>query len=91
LSPQFTIPVRPAGPPKIDATPQVDLFHPAFKHPQPLPEKTTRAFEKAKEAVANFVSQEEPQLSGVKILPLGTGSALPTKYRNGEHSLCFSL
>ncbi|EKM81596.1 hypothetical protein AGABI1DRAFT_105131 [Agaricus bisporus var. burnettii JB137-S8] len=82
LSPKFIIPVRPAGPPKLDPGLQVDLFHPAFDQPQPLPDKTLRAFGMAKEAVANFVGPQDPQLSGVKILPLGTGSSHPTKYRN---------
>lgn len=44
-------------------------------------------------AEAEGLEDEELELSkgkDVEIIPLGTGSAVPTKYRNGELFLCTS-
>ncbi|KAF9454406.1 hypothetical protein P691DRAFT_717421 [Macrolepiota fuliginosa MF-IS2] len=82
MTANLTASLRPPGPPQLDSSAPDDRFHSAFTQPQPLPEATAAAFEKAKEAISRrpVVHKETP--SGVTVLPLGTGSAMPTKYRN---------
>lgn len=85
MSANLSIPLRPPGPPKLDPSVLDDRFHPAFTRPQPLPDATVAAFEKAKEAVSRHPVTTGHRPSGVKVLALGTGSAVPNKYRNGKN------
>ncbi|KXN86195.1 Zinc phosphodiesterase ELAC protein 2 [Leucoagaricus sp. SymC.cos] len=82
LAPNYFIPLRPTGPLQQDQFLPSDKFHPAFTQPQPLPELTAAAFKEAKEAVSRHPVVQGQQPTGVKILPLGTSSAVPTIYRN---------
>lgn len=82
--------VRPAKPPvQLEI---VDLFHPAVSsnEPPPLPASTLKAFSEAKKNVEDHLDSGKvhiPKGADVKIIPLGTGSAIPTKYRNGSSTL----
>lgn len=78
--------VRPPRPPSIhESTIARDVFHPAVisQEPIPLPLATTQAFAQAKDAANALIDTPSPG-DEVLILPLGTSSAVPTKYRNGE-------
>ena len=79
------VPLRPSGPVRSHSFTLNDRFHPALSGStfQTLPDTTIKAFEEAKETVLRHPSAETQQPSNVKILPLGTGSSIPTKYRNG--------
>lgn len=66
-----------------------DLFHPAAEvhAPLALSDLTAKRFQEAKDAVVQYSlcsSIPETPGSNVIITPLGTSSAVPTKYRNGE-------
>jgi ribonuclease Z len=76
--------LRPPGPLQLDPTAPDDRFHIALAQSQPLPATTAAAFAEAKQAVSRHPVVKVERPSGVKILPLGTGSAVPNKYRNGE-------
>lgn len=79
------VPLRPSGPLQSDNFTLNDPFHSALSGSplQTLPDTTTKTFEEAKETVLRHPPAETQQPSNVKILPLGTGSSIPTKYRNG--------
>lgn len=62
-----------------------DFFHPAVssKSPLILPESTRSSFADAQSHVAH-TEAEEICGKDVTICPLGTNSAMPSKYRNGN-------
>lgn len=67
---------------------EYDRFHPAVTSPAPtpLPPSTLERFSEAKANIETFRRSGRlptPKGADVKILPLGTGSAIPSKYRNG--------
>lgn len=81
------ISIRPPKPPII--VDRYDLFHPAATlSPVVIPALTQQQFceAQAKVCVADVDRAAFPG-SDVTILPLGTGSALPSKYRNGQLNL----
>ena len=85
------ISLHPPRPPVLDiCTGKGDLFHPAVSSDSPLglPEPTRSSFADAQSYVAHTDS-EETCGGDVTICPLGTNSAMPSKYRNGD-SKCLS-
>ena len=81
--------------------PTHDLFHPAMTAqtstnvPLPLPPSTLEKFEVARSLVDDstdhiIAGSGTEKAKDVVVTPLGTGSALPTKYRNGEQFLASS-
>ncbi|KAK7437378.1 hypothetical protein VKT23_018623 [Stygiomarasmius scandens] len=63
----------------------LDRFHPAYINGLELEPAMQECFEKAKAEVAAFIeSNQRPEVAGsdVRIITLGTGSAVPSKYRN---------
>lgn len=67
-----------------------DLFHPAVTSSEPiaLPALTLERFAEVKAKVDEFSKSpalQQPKGADVKVLPLGTGSAVPTLYRNGTY------
>lgn len=89
--------VRPLQPPIHDQiAEEYDKFHPVVTSPTPvsLPPATLAAFSDARARIkADQESHPEPQKPGddVVILPLGTSSALPSKYRNGKSNFRFRM
>lgn len=82
-----TVSIRPPEPPIREK--HADMFHAAAVSPNPvsIEVNTARCFAGAKAKVeALEKSGKIPSVKGsdVVILPLGTASALPTKYRNGK-------
>jgi len=79
------VPLRPSGLVRSDNFTLNDRFHPALSGStfQPLSDTTIKAFEEAKETVSRHPPAGMQQPLNVKILPLGTGSSIPTRYRNG--------
>ena len=78
--------IRPPSPPKRDPYAQ-DKFHPVCQAPVELTQATREAFDKAQAVVSQRIAEGAvPKLPGsdVTVLPLGTSSAVPSKYRNGE-------
>ena len=80
--------MRPPAPPIIENLPgDGDRFHPAVKKSSSLDLSplTSEKFAAARLNVANAIEKgiDVPKGAGVGVLPLGTGSALPSKYRNG--------
>ena len=87
MTANFCISVRPPGPPKQDpqAT-RVDLFHPQITSNEPLALSPTilKQYDSAKETAASaLASRESKPGDDVTVIPLGTGSAVPSIYRNG--------
>jgi ribonuclease Z len=85
----LSVDLHPPRPPaqNLDAE-KSDIFHPAVSSNSflDLPELTRTRFMEAQAAVQ---SDSGPQLEGmpgkdVMICPLGTGSAMPSKFRNGN-------
>jgi ribonuclease Z len=67
-----------------------DLFHPAISSQntslRTLPKLTLERFADAKKRVEDHLNNGSvniPKGADVGVIPLGTGSAIPTKYRNG--------
>lgn len=78
--------LHPPRPPLPDLDPgKGDLFHPAVSSSSPLflPESTRNNFADAQSYVAR-TELEEICGGDVTICPLGTNSAMPSKYRNGD-------
>lgn len=78
--------LHPPRPPLLDLDAgKGDLFHPAVSSGSPLllPESTRGSFADAQTYVAHAES-EETCGGDVTISPLGTNSAMPSKYRNGK-------
>lgn len=78
--------LHPPRPPLLDLDAgKGDLFHPAISSSSPLvlPESTRNSFADAQSCVAHTES-EEIRGGDVTICPLGTNSAMPSKYRNGD-------
>jgi ribonuclease Z len=82
--------IKPTTPPSKDADiADLDLFHPAAvpflqqgRTPN-LSEGRTKQFEMAKNMLSQIIVEQESRPGhDVVVYPLGTGSALPTKYRN---------
>lgn len=89
LTSNLIVDVRPPRPPaQAKLTENDDKFHPAATSPEllALPGPTLAAFATAREKGAAAV-HGRPTRPGddVTIIPLGTGSAVPSKYRNGEY------
>ncbi|EGO29330.1 hypothetical protein SERLADRAFT_412876 [Serpula lacrymans var. lacrymans S7.9] len=85
--------IRPPRPPLHEKdTEHYDLFHPATSSSAPfsLPELTMKRFAEAKSAIEDRIANNTvPKQPGddITILPLGTGSAVPSKYRNVSGTL----
>jgi ribonuclease Z len=80
----LTIPIRPSGPPSTD-TQWEDKFHPRVQSSEDLlAPATQKKFNKAHALVASKEAEMSKIFPGsdVEVTTLGTGSALPTKYRN---------
>lgn len=79
--------IRPPAPPKQDPRVEgLDQFHPAILGTQPLkiPPEVTSAFLQARQDAEIALANREAQPGdNVVVVPLGTGSAVPTRYRNG--------
>lgn len=77
----------PQAPTRDQQTVDDDNFHPILTSAVPLalPLPTTTAFEVARQAVFAMEQSKRPSRPGddVVIVPLGTCSAAPSKYRNG--------
>lgn len=81
--------MRPPKPPRTDPlAEEIDPFHVGVSTSTPLalPEPTFAKFAEAQKLVQDYKAVAKPILPGdsVTILPLGTSSALPSKYRNGS-------
>jgi ribonuclease Z len=89
MSANLLVNMRPPGPPiKETFADEGDLFHPAIISPttHALPNGTLERFTEVRANVEEHIKSgkvSKPQGGDIKILPLGTGSALPSKYRNG--------
>lgn len=84
--------MRPPAPPIIENLPGGgDRFHPAVKKSSSLDlsQLTSGKFAAARLNVANALEKgmDVPKGAEVGVLPLGTGSALPSKYRNVSSTL----
>jgi len=78
--------LHPPRPPLLDLDARKDdLFHPAVSSGSPLvlPESTRNSFADAQLYVAQ-AKLAETCGGNVSICPLGTNSAMPSKYRNGD-------
>ncbi|TFK39749.1 hypothetical protein BDQ12DRAFT_734488 [Crucibulum laeve] len=87
------IQMRPPAPPAMEPTAEEnDRFHPVILSgvPLELSEGAQKRFKDAHKNVDAFISEGklwESKGADVGILPLGTGSALPSKYRNVSSTL----
>ncbi len=87
--PNTLLHVRPVRPPVQDELAREDEFNPLVAAGS-LPELSDSVMEKfaaVKAAVAERMGRDSPAIApgdDVVITPLGTGSAVPTKMRNGE-------
>ncbi|KAG6839604.1 hypothetical protein C0991_000997 [Blastosporella zonata] len=82
--------MRIGGPPALRDT--IDSFHKTVASADPitLPQQTRNMFAKAKKDVEEHIAAGKlhvPVGSNVKVIPLGTGSAVPSKYRNVSSTL----
>jgi ribonuclease Z len=85
------IQMRPPAPPTQETfAERGDLFHPAVSSQntnlRTLPTLTLERFADARKNVEDYLnngSVNTPKGADVGVIPLGTGSAIPTKYRNG--------
>lgn len=79
--------IRPPRPPKQNPSAEAaDLFHPAITSPTPitLSPALLEQYDVAKREAAQALADRTGKPGdNVMIIPLGTGSAAPTKYRNG--------
>lgn len=88
----MVIGMHPTRPPVQDPEAErCDLFHAAVSSGSPvvLPETTKCRFAEAQAEVQSMASKRKvKEMPGedVMILPLGTGSAMPSKFRNGAFS-----
>jgi ribonuclease Z len=86
------IQIRPPAPPVQETFAEGgDLFHPAVSlqnaELQSLPTLTLERFADAKKNIEDHLENGNvniPNGANVGVVPLGTGSAIPTKYRNGS-------
>jgi ribonuclease Z len=84
--------MKPAKKPTLPADDDgIDLFHPAIQKggdrnvSSLLKPKTIEAFHEARQTVARESSSRVAHPGDdVRVTPLGTSSAMPSKYRNGE-------
>jgi ribonuclease Z len=88
IYPDMHISVRPPGSPASPSrVASLDNFHPALANPslisESLPEATRALYTQLKEEVASVPKPESAPGDDVRIIPLGTSSAVPSKYRNG--------
>ena len=78
----------PRSPTENENIEQLDLFHPAVRStPLQLPDSTLASFAKARASVQSFAEGYDPEAipgKDVSVCTLGTGSAIPSKFRNGE-------
>lgn len=86
------IDIRPPRPPLRASDSEVgDLFHPAavLGEPPTLSDAVQIQFSEARARVGD---DSVPDIAGkdVTVVTLGTGSAVPSKYRNGSY-ICFNL
>ncbi|KAJ7573869.1 hypothetical protein C8J56DRAFT_1173192 [Mycena floridula] len=87
-----TVDIRPSAPPALHRINTIDQFHVAATNNFPLAieSATLQSFNEAKDRIA-AAEKESANVTGpgadVVVLPLGTGSALPTKYRNVSSTL----
>lgn len=84
----IVVSMRPPCPAVLDNDPARDRFHPAIRTPGPceLPPATLERFNEARRKIEMCIAAgniPKPPGGNVGILPLGTGSSLPSKYRNG--------
>jgi ribonuclease Z len=93
MTPSLTIQMRPPAPPTYQTPEEAgDLFHPAVSAEDvnaslwALPALTLERFVEAQKDVIEQLGSGGvvvPKGADVRVVPLGTGSAIPTKYRNG--------
>ena len=81
--------VRPMHDPRLLSGAEADdRFHRAIRSPEDflLPDLTNVEFSEAREAVTKLSNSFWPVTPGsdIVVTPLGTSSAVPTKYRNGN-------
>lgn len=91
MAPNVVVNIRPAQAPILDQPAEDDdKFHPVLTSSVDLalPEHIVSAFATAKETVSSMPNPIRPHKPGddVVIIPLGTSSAAPSKYRNGNIS-----
>jgi ribonuclease Z len=87
----LVIQMRPPAPPVQQTFEEGgDLFHPAISSQNTnlptLPTLTLERFADAKKQIEDSLNNGSvniPKGADVGVIPLGTGSAIPTKYRNG--------
>jgi ribonuclease Z len=87
-----TIDIRPPRPPLRDSEAEAnDLFHPAVLSGEP-PSLSDAAKTQFSEARAHVDEATVPDAVGkdVAVITLGTGSAIPSKYRNGSYIPIFT-
>ncbi|KAF9466199.1 beta-lactamase-like protein [Collybia nuda] len=85
------ISMRPPAPP-VTETCEGDLFHEAISSESPiaLPALTRERFSASRAGVEDHIASGKvhvPKGADVGIIPLGTGSAIPTKFRNVSSTL----
>lgn len=84
----IVVSMRPPCPAAVEIDSGRDRFHPAIRSPElfELPPATLKCFDEARRRIEMFIAAgnaPKPPGGNVGILPLGTGSSLPSKYRNG--------
>lgn len=86
---ELHVDVRPPGQPMLKPlTEGRDQFHNTIQSQQPvnLSSLTLVEYSKAQKNAAIALANREPKPGdNVVVIPLGTGSAIPSKYRNGEN------
>ncbi|THH32553.1 hypothetical protein EUX98_g1639 [Antrodiella citrinella] len=90
LRSSLNVEVRPPREPTVDqATLDSDRFHPIATGERSLylPDEVRKAFKKAGADAAALPRGSPRSYDGVTIVPLGTSSALPSKYRNVSSTL----
>lgn len=89
LSSNLLVDIRPPKPPILmESITKYDLFHPAVTSSTPfsLPASTFQCFSAVRANADEYMKNGNVQIgagSDITIVTLGTGSALPSKYRNG--------
>ena len=77
--------LRPPAPPQPDSVLEgFDRFTPAIQKGVVLAPATKESYEKAQEDARQVMANRTPKVGDdIIVTPLGTGSSLPTRYRNG--------
>jgi ribonuclease Z len=76
--------MTPPTPPTIATSNHVDTFYPVVETGVKLTPQLARLFEQARDNVKATIQPQPRPGDDVVVTTLGTGSSMPSKYRNGE-------